>query len=70
LREETKTERVRPRPPHCDLPASHPGARRDTLKAVFPAWMAADPGAARAAPLTLLERGRWQQQAIFLRPAR
>ena len=47
-----------------------PEAWRTSFNAVLPYWMEADPAAARAAfasaPLTALERERWQQHPAFL----
>ena len=46
------------------------GAWRESFQAVLPYWMDADPVAARAAfeaaPLTALERERWQRHPAFL----
>ena len=46
------------------------GAWRQSFQAMLPYWMDVDPAAARAAfdaaPLTALERERWQQHPVFL----
>jgi hypothetical protein len=59
------------KPCNCWTQVRDPDAQRASLEAVLPEWLEADPAAARAAfdaaPLTALDRERWEQRMDSLR---